>query len=69
MAASEMKLVINPLALSWRRPLPYRKQFNGFRHERVKRKFYKMVKATQTIRVQIPDELSECVWPFCEIGT
>ena len=27
-----------------------------------------MVKHTQTIRRQIPDELFECVWPFCEIG-
>ena len=27
-----------------------------------------MVKHTQTIRWQIPDELFECVWPFCEIG-
>ena len=28
-----------------------------------------MVKHTQTIRRQIADELLECVWPFCEIGT
>ena len=28
-----------------------------------------MVKHTQTIRRQIADELFECVWPFCEIGT
>ena len=27
-----------------------------------------MVKYTQTIRRQIPDELFECVWPFCWIG-
>ena len=27
-----------------------------------------MVKYTQTIRRQIPNELFECVWPFCEIG-
>ena len=27
-----------------------------------------MVEHTQTIRRQIADELSECVWPFCEIG-
>ena len=27
-----------------------------------------MVKHTQTIRRDIPDELFECVWPFCEIG-
>ena len=27
-----------------------------------------MVKHTQTIRRQIPDELFECVWPFCGIG-
>ena len=30
--------------------------------------FHKMVKHTQTIRRQIPDELFECVWPFCGIG-
>ena len=28
-----------------------------------------MVKHTQTIRWQIADELLECIWPFCEIGT
>ena len=28
-----------------------------------------MVKHTQIIRRQIDDELFECVWPFCEIGT
>ena len=28
-----------------------------------------MVKHTQTIRRQIDDELFECVWPFCEIGS
>ena len=27
-----------------------------------------MGKHTQTIRLQIADELLECVWPFCEIG-
>ena len=27
-----------------------------------------MVKDTQTIR-QFADELFECVWPICEIGT
>ena len=31
--------------------------------------FTKMVKHTQTIRRQIADELFECVWPFCGIGT
>ena len=28
-----------------------------------------MAKHTQTIRWQIANELFECVWPFCEIGT
>ena len=28
-----------------------------------------MVKHTQTIRRQFGDELFECVWLFCEIGT
>ena len=28
-----------------------------------------MVKHTQTIRRQFADELFECVWPFCEIGS
>ena len=28
-----------------------------------------MVKHTQTIHRKIADELVECVWPFCEIGT
>ena len=28
-----------------------------------------MAKYIQTIRRQIADELFECVWPFCEIGT
>ena len=28
-----------------------------------------MIKHTQTIRRQIADELFECVWPFCEIGS
>ena len=28
-----------------------------------------MVERTQTIPRQIADELFECVWPFCEIGT
>ena len=28
-----------------------------------------MVKHTQTIRRQIVDQLFECVWPFCEIGS
>ena len=32
-------------------------------------KSHKMVKYTQTICQQIADELFECVWPFCEIGT
>ena len=27
-----------------------------------------MVKHTQTIRRQFPNELFECVWPFCWIG-
>ena len=27
-----------------------------------------MVKHTQTIRRQFADELSERIWPFCEIG-
>ena len=27
-----------------------------------------MVKHTQTIRRETPDELFECVWPFCGIG-
>ena len=30
---------------------------------------YKMVKLSQTIRRQFVDELSECVSPFCGIGT
>ena len=34
-----------------------------------KRQFHKMVKHTQTISRQIADELFECVWPFCGIGT
>ena len=34
-----------------------------------KRQFHKMVKHTKTIRLQFDDELFECVWPFCEIGT
>ena len=34
-----------------------------------KRQIPKMVKHTQTIRRQIADELFECVWPFCGIGT
>ena len=33
-----------------------------------KRQFHKMVKHTQTIRLQFLDELFECVWPFCGIG-
>ena len=28
-----------------------------------------MVKHTQSIRRQFADELFECVWPFCDIGT
>ena len=28
-----------------------------------------MIKHTQTIRRQIADELFECVWPFCGIGS
>ena len=28
-----------------------------------------MAKHTQTICRQIADELFECVWPYCEIGT
>ena len=28
-----------------------------------------MVKHTQTIRRQFAEELFECVWPFCNIGT
>ena len=35
---------------------------------RFKRQFYKMVKHTQIICLQIADELFECVWPFCGIG-
>ena len=31
--------------------------------------FTKMVKHTQTIRRQIADELFECVWLFCGIGS
>ena len=31
--------------------------------------FHKMVKHTQTIDWQIANELFECVWPFCGIGT
>ena len=27
-----------------------------------------MVKHTQAIRRQIPDELFECVWPLCGVG-
>ena len=27
-----------------------------------------MVKHTQTIRFQFPDELFECVWSFCGVG-
>ena len=34
-----------------------------------KRQSYKMAKYTKTIRRQIDDELFECVWPFCKIGT
>ena len=34
-----------------------------------KRQFHKMVKHTQTILWQFPDELFECVWPFCGTGT
>ena len=30
---------------------------------------HKMAKHTQTVCCQITDELFECVWPFCEIGT
>ena len=33
-----------------------------------KRQSHKMVKHTQTIRRQFPDELFECVWPFYGIG-
>ena len=33
-----------------------------------KRQSHKMVKHTQTIRRQFPDELFECVWPFRDIG-
>ena len=29
---------------------------------------HKMVKHTQTIRRQFPDNLFECVWPFCVVG-
>ena len=29
---------------------------------------YKMVKHTQTIRLQFTDEFFEYLWPFCEIG-
>ena len=29
---------------------------------------HRMVKHTQTIRLQIADELFKCVWTFCEIG-
>ena len=28
----------------------------------------KVAKHTPTIRWQFPDELLECVWPFCGIG-
>ena len=34
-----------------------------------KRKPHKMVKHTQTIRRQFADELFQCLWPFCKIGT
>ena len=34
-----------------------------------KRQSHKMVKHNQTIRQQIADELFECVWLLCEIGT
>ena len=34
----------------------------------IKRQFHKMVKHTQAIRREFPDELFECVWPFCGIG-
>ena len=34
-----------------------------------KRQSHKRVKHTQTIRWQFADELLECVWPFCDIGT
>ena len=34
-----------------------------------KRQFHEMVKHIQTIRPQIADELFECVWTFCGIGT
>ena len=33
-----------------------------------KRQSHKMVKHTQIIRLQIANELFECVWPFCESG-
>ena len=32
-----------------------------------KRQSNKIVKHTQTIRRQFPDELFECVWRFCDI--
>ena len=58
------------------------KQFNGLSfstlHEFLKKaiflgltkkhQFQKMVNHTQTIRRQFPDELFECVLPFCGIG-
>ena len=69
----------NPLTLSWRRLLSYRNQSidllvwflydNGLRNERVKRQFHKTVKHTQTIRLEIANELFECVWPLCGTGT
>ena len=37
--------------------------------EPFKRQSHKMIKHTQTIRRQFADDLFECVWPFCEIGT
>ena len=37
--------------------------------KKTKRQSLKMAKHTQTILRQIGDELFECVWPFCQIGS
>ena len=44
-------------------------EVNSFKlAQHIKRQSHKKAKHTQTIRRQIPDELFECVWLFCEIG-
>ena len=36
--------------------------------EPFKRQPHKMVNHTKTIHRLLPDELFECVWPFCGVG-